>query len=191
MINDVEGRHFRQLPGDGLVPPGFKVRVGKNQVYGYIDATYLSENVTECRYGVLYFVNGMCVYEISRRLPEYVLSSTEAEYVGCSIGCCEGRYIRMVLEAMNEPQIGPMRIGQDNKSCIQIVENPGRHHGRTKHIEVRMRWIEQENMKGRIALEYVNTSDMVADVMTKPLGYGLHAKHSTVIKGVKFPEKRA
>ena len=53
---------------------------------------------------------------------------------------------------MNEAQHGPLLVGQDNKSCIQIAENPGRHHGRTKHIEVRIRWIEREIEKGRLAL---------------------------------------
>ena len=68
--------------------------------YGYIDATYLSEERSLCRYGVVYFVNMCTVFELSRRLPDIALSSTESEYVGLSLGVREGYYIRMVLEAM-------------------------------------------------------------------------------------------
>ena len=187
--NDVEGRCFR-APSDGDVyPPGFKHKVKKNNVYGYIDATYLSEERSLCRYGVVYFVNMCTVFELSRRLPDIALSSTESEYVGLSLGVREGYYIRMVLEAMNEAQHGPLLVGQDNKSCIQIVENPGRHHGRTKHLDVHLRWIEREYEREQLALVYVNTEFMVADVLTKSLAYERHARHTSAMKGHKMPDK--
>ena len=188
--NDVEGRCFRaSSDGGGVVPPGFKHKVKRNNVYGYIDATYLSEERSLCRYGVVYFVNTCTVFELSRRLPDIALSSTESEYVGMSLGVREGYYIRMVLEAMNEAQHGPLLVGQDNKSCIQIVENPGRHHGRTKHLDVHLRWIEREYERERLALVYVNTEFMVADVLTKALAYERHARHTSAMKGHKMPEK--
>lgn len=99
----------------------------------------MSEEQTLSRFGVNYYINGMSVYEMSRRLPDHYLSSTEAEYYACSIGTCEGKFLVMALTAMGETQSGPLLVGQDNKSCIQIAENPGRHHGRTKHIELRIR----------------------------------------------------
>ena len=94
----------------------------------------------------------------------------------------------MALDAMGEEQTGPLLIGQDNKSCIQIAENPGRHHGRTKHIELRIRWIENEIAKGNMELVYVRTDLMVADVLTKQLPYASFARHGSVLKGVDFPE---
>ena len=189
--NEVEGR-FYEMKQDHT-PPGFNCRVGKNQVYGYIDSSYMSEEQTLCRFGVNYYINGMSVYEMSRRLPDHYLSSCEAEYYACSIGTCEGKFLVMTLTAMGETQSGPLLIGQDNKSCIQIAENPGRHHGRTKHIELRIRWIEDEIKKEKLALVYVPTSQMVADVLTKPLSYEAFARHSTYMKGATFPkmEKKA
>ena len=94
----------------------------------------------------------------------------------------------MALTAMGETQSGPLLVGQDNKSCIQIAENPGRHHGRTKHIELRIRWIEDEIKKEKLALIYVPTGLMVADVLTKPLSYEAFARHSSYMKGAIFPE---
>ena len=154
-----------------------------------MDATYLSEEKSLCRYGVMFFINACCVYEVSKRLPEIALSSTEAEYVALSLGAAEGKYLRMVLEAMNEPQYGPMLIGQDNKSCIQIAENPGRHHGRTKHIDVRIRWIEREVLRAQLVLVYVKTLLMVADILTKALSYEYFARHASAMKAVQMPVK--
>ena len=188
--NDVQGRCFRAPSSDDVSPPGFgNLKVKKNQVYGYIDATYLSEEKSLCRYGVVLFVNSCCVYELSRRMIDIALSSTESEYCGLSMGVCDAYYVRYVLEAMNEPQTGPLMIGQDNKSCIQIAENPGRHHGRTKHIDVRIRWIERETITGRLRLVYVKTDFMVADIMTKALLYAAHARHTSACKGQIMPDK--
>ena len=83
----------------------------------------MSEEQTLCRFGVNYYINGMSFYEMSRRLPDHYLSSTEAEYYACSIGTCEGKFLVMTLTAMGETQSGPLLVGQDNKSCIQIAEN--------------------------------------------------------------------
>ena len=172
-----------------LFPPGFNIRVGKNNVYGYIDATYLSEEDAACRLGIVFFINGMCVYLQSKRLPTIVLSSTEAEYIALSIGYREGKFIRMVLEAIGEKQTGPMLIGQDNKSCIAIAENPGRHHGRTKHIAVHMRYIERDIALELLALVYVATAFMVADILTEALAYEAFARHAAALKGKELPTR--
>ena len=76
-----------------------------------------------------------------------------------------------------------------NKSCIQIAENPGRHHGRTKHIDVKVRHIEQAIQKGKLALVYVKTAFMVADILTKALSYERHARHAAAMKGQPMPLK--
>ena len=185
--HEVDATHFDKGNVDKK-PPGFNVKVGHNQVYGYIDATYLSEERAECRYGAAFFINNMLICTICKKLPDPVLSSTEAEYHALVICACEGKFIRMVLEAMNEPQTGPMYLGQDNKSCIQIVENVGQHRGRTKHWEAKIRWIERTHAAGAIALVYVETARMIADIFTKALTYAAFASHATCLKGVVFPD---
>ena len=189
VLNDVDQVCFdSNTVKRGHVPPGFNCRVGKNQVYGYVDATFLSEERTECRYGALFFINAILICVISKKLPDPVLSSTQAEYYALVICACEGKFIRMVLEALGEMQTGPMLIAQDNKSCIQIVENPGARRGHTKHFENRIRWIEKAVADGAIALVYVNTNLMVADVVTKALGYDAFARHASYMKGLVFPD---
>ena len=162
-------------------------RLQPNTAFGYIDATFLSEEMSESRYGIAVFVNSMAVYVKTGKLPKIVLSSTEAEYVALVLGAIVFIYIRMVLEAMGEAQDGPILIGQDNSACIQIAENPGRHIGRTKHMDVRIRWIEEAIDREIIALVKVPSSKMVADVLTKALTYAKHACHASVLKGQQFP----
>ena len=54
--NEVEGRFYTAKHNH--TPPGFNCRVEKNQVYGYIDSSYMSEEQTLCRFGVNYYING-------------------------------------------------------------------------------------------------------------------------------------
>ena len=184
---DVDAVRF-DVRSNNATPPGFNVKIGRNQVYGYVDATFLSEERAECRYGAAFFINGMLICVICKKLPDPVLSSTEAEYHALVISTCEGKFIRMVLESLNEPQTGSMFLGQDNKSCIAIVENAGQHRGRTKHFEAKIRWIERAHSDKSISLVYVKTSLMVADIFTKALAYDVFARHAAYLKGFEFPE---
>ena len=84
---DVDAVRF-DARGMDATPPGFNVKIGRNQVYGYIDATFLSEERAECRYGAAFFINGMLICTICKKLPDPVLSSTEAEYHALVICAC-------------------------------------------------------------------------------------------------------
>ena len=83
-----------------------------------------------------------------------------------------------------------VRLVCQDESCIAIVENPGQHRGRTKQWEAKIRWIEKaaKGEKPSLALQYVPTELMVADVLTKALAYEAFARHATYLKGVVFPQ---
>ena len=52
----------------------------------------------------------------------------------------EGKFLRMLLQALGEKQDGPTPIAEDNSACIQIAENPGQHRGKTKYDQMRIDW---------------------------------------------------
>jgi hypothetical protein len=56
----------------------------------------------------------------------------------------------------------------DSQSCIKMKENPV-FHDKSKHIEIRYRYIRDMVQRGSIKLHYVGTDRQVADVLTKPL----------------------
>lgn len=61
-----------------------------------------------------------------------------------------------------------MKIFVDNQSAIALAENGG-FHARTKHIDIRHHFIQDELNKGEVELVYIPTCDNTADVLTKPL----------------------
>lgn len=57
----------------------------------------------------------------------------------------------------------------DNKSAISLYKNPV-FHDRSKHIDARYHFIRECAEGGQIAVEYINSNEHLADILTKPLG---------------------
>ena len=56
----------------------------------------------------------------------------------------------------------------DNESAVKLTNNPVQH-SRTKHIDVRHRFIREHQQKGDICIESVGTDDQLAYIFTKSL----------------------
>jgi len=56
----------------------------------------------------------------------------------------------------------------DNQSAIKVTQNP-EHHGRMKHLDLRTFWLRDIVEAGEIMPYHLPTSEMAADLLTKPL----------------------
>ena len=56
----------------------------------------------------------------------------------------------------------------DNQWATLMAKNPVRHT-RTKHIDIRYHFVCVGVQDGTIALRYIATDEMIADILTKPL----------------------
>jgi len=77
---------------------------------------------------------------------------------------------------------GPLKLLCDNLSASSIAKNPI-NHKRTKHIDVRYHFIRDKVNKNEIIVEYVNTQNNVADILTKGLS---KQKHCGFLKSLGF-----
>jgi hypothetical protein len=57
-------------------------------------------------------------------------------------------------------------IFADNQGPITLAKNP-ENHARTKHVDIKYHYIRQEVSAGIVALQYISTGDMLADVLVK------------------------
>lgn len=55
----------------------------------------------------------------------------------------------------------------DNQGALALTKNPHLHE-RSKHIDICYHFIRDLTEKGLVSTSYVNTTDMIADGMTKP-----------------------
>jgi hypothetical protein len=75
-------------------------------------------------------------------------------------------------------QVQPMQIYGDNQGTIALVHNEG-CSARTKHISVHHLFTRDRISTGEVAVSYISTPEMTADVLTKALD---SAKHHACIK---------
>jgi len=61
-----------------------------------------------------------------------------------------------------------MLVRGDNQGALKLAESV-EHHRRTKHIDVRFRFLRDVVENGNLQLEYVTTDDNVTDALTKAL----------------------
>ena len=56
----------------------------------------------------------------------------------------------------------------DNNSAISIYKKPFMH-SKTKHIEIKYRFLREQVLEKKVKLEYVPSKEQVLDIFTKPL----------------------
>ena len=70
----------------------------------------------------------------------------------------------------------------DNQSYITLAENP-KSHSRSKHIDGQYHYSRQLIEYKKVKLDYYPTDRMLADVLTKPLGYRTFRECSLKLTG--------
>jgi hypothetical protein len=76
-----------------------------------------------------------------------------------------------LIAKLTGEMLEPTVVYCDNQSCIKLSENPV-FHDHSKHIDIRYHFLRDRVQKGAIALEYIQTDQQVADILTKPLAKG-------------------
>ncbi|PLW22360.1 hypothetical protein PCASD_15893 [Puccinia coronata f. sp. avenae] len=104
----------------------------------------------------------------SRKQATVSLSSTEAEYKALSDSCKEGLWLRHLLTKLRLRPDSAIPLHVDNEGAKALAKNP-EHHAQTKHIHARYHFIRDCVQDDEIILLHVSTTDMLADMLTKPL----------------------
>jgi hypothetical protein len=144
---------------------------------GYSDANWGNDlDSRRSTSGYIFLVSGGVVSWSSKRQATVALSSTEAEYMALTQATKEAIWLRTFLNELGFHSNDATTIFEDNQSAIALAKNPV-HHARTKHIDIRHHYIREKLESGDIRLEYIHTSDMVADALTKPLPRPAFEKH--------------
>jgi hypothetical protein len=112
---------------------------------------------------------GSCaVLWMLRLQPIVALSTTEAKFIAATSAGQEVIWMRQLLKELGFLIAGPLLLLLDNQSAIQVGKNP-EHHGHMKHLNLQFFWLRNVVTAGQIALRYVPTLDMAADLLTKGL----------------------
>ncbi|KAK3019564.1 hypothetical protein RJ639_004405 [Escallonia herrerae] len=102
----------------------------------------------------------------SKKQNIVALSSTEAEFRRMAKGLSELLWLKGLLAEIGHPSKSSMNMFCDNKSAIQIAENPIQHD-RTKHVEVDRHFIKEKFEAKIIRFPFVKSEEQLAYILTK------------------------
>lgn len=136
---------------------------------GYTDADYASDVDTRRSYaGYLFLQGGGPTSWSTKLLPRPTLSTSESEYMAMTRAAQQLEWMHAQMSEMGLPQPRPAVLRADNQSSIYLARNQ-KHNARVKHIDVREHYIRDRVASGDIAIEYVPTTQNLADLLTKSL----------------------
>ena len=85
-----------------------------------------------------------------------------------TIGICELLWIRSLLKDIEYEQKDAMKLYCDNKSAIEIANNPIQHD-RTKHVKINKHLIKEKIEDGIIVFPFVKSEQQLANMLTKAI----------------------
>jgi hypothetical protein len=96
------------------------------------------------------------------------LSTTEAEHIAAVEAGKEIIWMRQLMGELGYTISEPSVLRMDNQSAIAVSKNP-EHHGKMKHLALRLFWLRDAVQDGVISPSFVTTNEMAADIFTKSL----------------------
>jgi hypothetical protein len=148
---------------------------------GYSDANWAGDvDTRRSTTGYVFMLGQGPISWKSKLQPSTALSSMESEYMALSSATQEAIWLRRLLRDLGYEQDEPTTIFEDNQGCIKFVKNAKFSTG-SKHIDVRKNYAGEAITRKDIAVKYIPTKDMVADIFTKPLPQLPFEKHRSAI----------
>lgn len=144
---------------------------GDKTLVAYTDSDFGGDSETgQSTSGVLVMRGGPVIW-YSQKQRLVATSTAEAEYraaVSVIDDVCWIKRIALELGILEAEQ--PITLYVDNMSAIHMLQNA--HEGKTsrgkKHIEIPRKYIQQ-HIGNTVALQHVESSKQIADILTKPL----------------------
>jgi len=102
---------------------------------------------------------------ISKKQTCVATSTAEAEYISTSENVKKILWIRNIIKEILNKKLN-ITIYTDNQASKCIMEN-GEINTKLKHIDVRYHFNRDNILKKRINLKYIDTENMLADILTK------------------------
>ena len=137
-------------------------------VMAYVDASYGVHQDMKSQTGCTIGIGKGPIYAKSSGQKLNTKSSTEAELVGLSDSTGQILWTRNFLIEQGY-NVEAATVYQDNMSTIALVKNGKSNSERTRHIAIRFFFVADRVASKEIKVEYMQTGEMLADILTKPL----------------------
>jgi len=174
-------RYLAQTADIGLI---YREDPPSSDLYGYTDSNFAAnEDNRRSTSGFLFLGFSACVHWQSKQQSLIARSTHQAEYIGMAkqtpatrshIFANSSRTLRLPPLV----DLDPTLLYGDNMGAITTATNPdGDKTARTRHIDIRYHITREALVNGILRLKYVQTAEMIVDILTKPLPLEAHNRH--------------
>ena len=141
------------------------------KLYATVDASYASHDDLKSHTGCTLHLgrHSASFRSLTKKQTVMADSSTVAEYIGIHLAAKEVMWTRNFLFELGFEQLQATTLFEDNQSTIKLISKPG-NGNKTKHIDLRFNFIRDQVSQNSIQIEYLPTTEMISDILTKPLG---------------------
>jgi hypothetical protein len=138
------------------------------RLFGFCDASYITHGDSMSQLAYCLFLNRTSGTVCARSKKDTTVShsSAEAEIKAIDLATIQIIWFRGFLDELGFPQHESTPLYTDSQSAKILAETFHLSHN-TAHMVMRINFIHQEVNSGTISLKYINTEQMVADVLTK------------------------
>jgi hypothetical protein len=163
-------------------------RKGHKTLEGYSDSDFASNRGDRISIlGNVFFLAGGPISWMSKKQKSVATSTMEAEYMAMSACAKQSQFLAQILrdmgmhhligsspfkpvvkESVTHQEVSPVRLKGDNQAALLQVKD-AHTHDRSKHIDIAYHFVRCLHRLKRITVEFVSTSDMAADGLTKVL----------------------
>ena len=171
-------RVFRYLAGSktlGLLFGRSGASSGKGAVVSaYADSDWGSDpSDRKSITGWVAMLSGDPVSWASKKQKVVSQSSCEAELYAGAAAINEIKWLRGLLDELSLADARSPILFGDNQSAQSLSKN-GIKSERTKHIDIKYHFVTDEVARGNVQLQWIPTTEQLADVLTKALGAQQH-----------------
>lgn len=157
-------RYLKGTINKGLV---YKSNPKYPSIIGYCDADWAgSVDDRQSTTGYVFLFQSAAISWATKKQKTVALSSTEAEFMSITAAIQESVWLKRLEKELNPEYKESMQIYSDNKGALQVALN-NNYSTRTKHVDIKAKFIRQKIDNNEVVLEYICTNEMVADVFTK------------------------
>ena len=112
------------------------------------------------------------------------LSTAEAELIALADAIKEVKYIRETMKFLELEQKEPTIVFEDNMAVVSTAHNPGKNHGKLKHVAIRVRSVQENVLEFQVIdVVHCTTKNMIADILTKALGKEQYVRLAAALLG--------
>ena len=161
------------------------------EVVGYSDSDWAGDKSDrKSTNGYVFTMCGGAVSWCSRKQTIVAASTCEAEYIGMTMASKEAMWLRRLVSDIRGKSVleNPLSLLSDNAGAIALTKNEVVNR-RNKHIDLAYHFVRDAVRRGIVNITYLPTTEMTADILTKPLGRILLEKfveHMGLVKQGEF-----